>query len=240
MDDPRSPARAATTPTRSSRRLRGEGWKGYWIDAASALRMQPDAVIILDPVNLQVIREALAKGVQELHRRQLHRQPDVDGRAWPVQSRSGGVDHRDDIPGRVGRGCAAHARAGGADGSGASCGRERCWRTQLTRSWKSTAPYPTPCAARRYPESSSATRWPEACCRGSTRISATGRAARSGRRRPRATRSSVAQPRRFPWTAICVRIGAMRCHSQALTIKLTRDVPLPEIEALLAAAPTTG
>src|SRR5262249_1375904 len=46
-------------------RLRADGWKGYWIDAASALRMHDDAVIILDPVNLAVIRTALARGTKD-------------------------------------------------------------------------------------------------------------------------------------------------------------------------------
>src|SRR5258708_20921669 len=45
-------------------RLRASGWKGYWIDAASALRMQDDAVIILDPVNMNVIKDALFRGVR--------------------------------------------------------------------------------------------------------------------------------------------------------------------------------
>ena len=45
-------------------RLRAAGWKGYWIDAAKTLRMKDDAVIILDPVNMQVIRDALTKGVR--------------------------------------------------------------------------------------------------------------------------------------------------------------------------------
>ena len=44
----------------------------------------------------------------------------------------------------------------------------------------------------------------------------------------------------IPVDGICVRIGAMRCHSQALTVKLTRDVPLAEIESLLAARPRMG
>ena len=43
-------------------KLRAAGWKGYWIDAASALRMKDDAVIILDPVNLDVIKDSLVKG----------------------------------------------------------------------------------------------------------------------------------------------------------------------------------
>src|SRR3954466_8114654 len=46
-------------------KLRAAGWKGYWIDAASALRMKADAVIILDPVNRPVIDQALAKGVRD-------------------------------------------------------------------------------------------------------------------------------------------------------------------------------
>ena len=45
--------------------LRAAGWKGYWIDAASALRMRDDAVIILDPVNMHVIQEALSRGVRD-------------------------------------------------------------------------------------------------------------------------------------------------------------------------------
>src|SRR3989337_190704 len=45
-------------------KLRQSGWKGYWIDAASALRMKDDAVIILDPVNMNVIEDAIAKGVK--------------------------------------------------------------------------------------------------------------------------------------------------------------------------------
>src|SRR5258708_27751318 len=45
-------------------RLRASGWKGYWIDAASALRMQGDAIIILDPVNMNVIKDALSRGVR--------------------------------------------------------------------------------------------------------------------------------------------------------------------------------
>jgi len=45
-------------------KLRAAGWKGYWIDAASALRMQDDAVIILDPVNLDIIKDALSRGIK--------------------------------------------------------------------------------------------------------------------------------------------------------------------------------
>ena len=63
-------------------KLRAAGFAGYWIDAATTLRMKDDAVIILDPVNRDVIDAALASGVQRLHRRQLHGQPDAAWR-WP-------------------------------------------------------------------------------------------------------------------------------------------------------------
>ena len=53
-------------------KLRAAGWNGYFIDAAKTLRMQDDAVIILDPVNRPVIDAALAKRHSQLHRRQLH------------------------------------------------------------------------------------------------------------------------------------------------------------------------
>ena len=56
-----SRARAATTPTRCIPKLRAAGWNGYWIDAASALRMQDDAVIILDPVNRDGDRRARSR-----------------------------------------------------------------------------------------------------------------------------------------------------------------------------------
>ena len=59
-------------------KLRAEGWSGYWIDAASSLRMNDNAVIILDPVNLPVIKNALTGGVKD-YRRQLYREPDADG-----------------------------------------------------------------------------------------------------------------------------------------------------------------
>ena len=53
-------------------KLRAAGWNGHWIDAASALRMEDDAVIILDPVNLRCDQGCAGQGRQELDRRQLH------------------------------------------------------------------------------------------------------------------------------------------------------------------------
>ena len=100
--------------------IRASGFAGYWIDAASALRMNDDAVIILDPVNRDVIDAALARRREELHRRQLHGQPDDDGHGGAARTRSRRVDHLHDLPGRIGRRRAEHARAAAADGRGAS------------------------------------------------------------------------------------------------------------------------
>jgi aspartate-semialdehyde dehydrogenase len=73
---------------------------------------------------------------------------------------------------------------------------------------------------------------------GSTPTVATAPASRSGRAAPRPTRFSAAASRAAPSrcrSTRCVRIGAMRCHSQALTIRLKKDVPLADIEAMIAA-----
>ncbi|KAG1436760.1 hypothetical protein G6F57_020527 [Rhizopus arrhizus] len=70
-------------------KLRGAGWNGIWIDAASTLRMADDAIIVLDPVN-----------------RPLH----ADGPGRPVQQRPGGMDDHHDVPGCIRWRCAAHAR----------------------------------------------------------------------------------------------------------------------------------
>ena len=199
--------------------------------------MTDDAVIVLDPVNRDVIDARARPRRQELHRRQLHGQPDADGDGRPLPRRPRRVGERDDLSGRVGRRRASTC---------ASSSRRWASRTRRSRALLADPDVGDPRhrsrrhrhAARRDVSrpSSSATRSPAACCPGSTRTSATARARKSGRRRPRATRSSAASAAPIPIDGLCVRIGAMRCHSQALTVKLTRDVPLAEIESLLAAA----
>ncbi len=59
-------------------KLRASGWQGYWIDAASSLRMKDDAIIILDPVNQGCDHRRPEQRRENLCRRQLHRQPDAD------------------------------------------------------------------------------------------------------------------------------------------------------------------
>ena len=69
-------------------RLRAAGWRGHWIDAASTLRMQDDAVIVLDPVNLPD-PQCHGPWRAQLDRRQLHGELHVDGRGRALQGRSG-------------------------------------------------------------------------------------------------------------------------------------------------------
>ena len=96
-------------------KLRAAGWSGYWIDAASALRMKDDAGIVLDPVNRDVIDAALKSGIR-LHRRQLHGVADDDGDGGVVPARRRRVDDVHDVPVGVRRRRPEHARAPRADG----------------------------------------------------------------------------------------------------------------------------
>src|SRR5260221_441732 len=115
-------------------KLRQAGWRGYWIDAASALRMNEDAVIILDPLNMPLIKDSLVKGVKNY----------IGGKC-AVSLMLKGQAETNKILGRNGKGP-------------------------------------------------------------------------------------------IPVDGVCVRVGAMRCHSQAVTIKLRRALPLDEIEGVLAEA----
>ena len=157
-----SPARAATTRTRSIRSFAPPAGRAIGSTRLRALRMKDDAVIILDPVNLHVIKDALAKRRQELHRRQLHGQPDADGPARPVQGGPGRVDDQHDVSGRQrGRG-PEHARAAQANGRRQ---RQRAASNSPIRRRpfsKSTAAWPRRSAAPPIPPSISACRSPAA------------------------------------------------------------------------------
>jgi hypothetical protein len=100
-------------------RLRAAGWQGHWIDAASTLRMHDDAVIILDPVNLDVIKDALHQGRSQLDRWQLHGFADVDGHWRSVAAGSRRMGQRHDLSGSVRGRSTEHARTAAADGRAA-------------------------------------------------------------------------------------------------------------------------
>ena len=216
-------------------KLRGAGWNGYWIDAASTLRMADDAVIVLDPVNRNVIDAALAQGVRNyiggnctvsLMMMALAGLLQRDLVEWMTcmtyQSASGaGAQNMRELLQQMGE---AHLAAKELLDDPASsildidrevAGILRDDRFPTEHTGVPLAGSLIPWIAEDMGNGVSKEEWKG----GAETNKILGRAA---------------QP--IPIESICVRVGAMRCHSQALTIKLRRDLPLPEIETMLAEA----
>ena len=214
-------------------KLRAAGWKGYWIDAASALRMKDDAVIILDPVNRDVIDAALKAGVKDyiggnctvsLMMMALNGLFRADLIEWitsmTYQAASGaGAPNMRELIAQMG---VAHAAAANLlqDPGSAILDIDRAVTDVLRSDALPTTNFGAALAGSLIP-------WIDKDLgNGQSREEWKGSAETNkilGR---------SAQP--IPVEGICVRIGAMRCHSQAMTIKLRRDVPLAEIEQLIA------
>ena len=216
-------------------KLRGEGWKGYWIDAASPLRMQPDAVIILDPVNLQVIREALKQGVKNyiggnctvslmlMGMHGLFKAGLVEWlTAMTYQAASGaGAQNMRELVAQMG---AVHGAAAQllADPNSSILDIDRLVSDTLRGSQLPKEHFGYPLAGSLLP-------WID-------KDLGNGQSREEWKAQAEGNKILGRASSPIPMDGICVRIGAMRCHSQALTIKLTRALPLPEIEALLAGA----
>lgn len=216
-------------------KLRAAGWQGYWIDAASALRMEKDAVIILDPVNMDVIKSALAQGVRNyiggnctvslmlMAMGGLFKAGLVEWMtAMTYQAASGaGAQNMRELVQQMG---AVHASARRLldDPAAAILDIDRAVADALRGK-------DIPVENFGYPLAGSLLPWIDKDL---------------GNGQSREEWKGMAETNKIlgrgnnpvPVDGICVRIGAMRCHSQALTVKLTRDVPLPEIESILAAA----
>ena len=217
-------------------RLREAGWTGYWIDAASTLRMADDAVIVLDPVNRPVLDEALASGIKSfiggnctvslmlMATAGLFRAGLVEWvTAMTYQSASGsGAQHMRELVTQMGRTYDSVA-ALLADPASAILEIDRVVSDTL-RSQE------FPVERFGYPLAGSLLPWIDKDLgNGQSREEwkATAEANKILGLRPGST---------VPVEGICVRVGAMRCHSQALTIKLRRDVPLDEVESLIASS----
>jgi aspartate-semialdehyde dehydrogenase len=216
-------------------RLRAAGWTGYWIDAASALRMNEDAVIILDPVNRELIEDALARGIRNyvggnctvtlmlmgLHG--LFKHGLVEWlTAMTYQAASGaGAQHMRELLAQMG---VAHRAAADllADPASAILEIDRRVADALRSDALPKEQFGAPLAG-------SLLAWIDKDL-GNGQSREEWKAQAEGNK----ILGRAANP--IPMDGICVRIGAMRCHSQAVTIKLTRDVPLDEIQALLVAA----
>ncbi len=215
-------------------KLRAQGWNGYWIDAASTLRMKDDAIIILDPVNRAVIDRALDKGVKNyiggnctvslmlMALGGLFEAGLVDWMtSMTYQAASGaGAQNMRELLQQMGE---AHRVAENLlkDPASAILDIDREVAGILRDERFPTANFGVPLAGSLIP-------WIDKDLgNGQSREEWKGQAETNkilGR---------AAAP--IPIDGLCVRIGAMRCHSQAFTIKLTADVPLDEINDILAA-----
>lgn len=216
-------------------KLRAAGWDGYWIDAASALRMQPDAVIVLDPVNRDVIDAALAKGVKNyiggnctvslmlMAMAGLFKAGLVEWMtAMTYQAASGaGAANMRELIAQMG---AVHAAAKPLLDNPASAILEldRKVADTLRSGGVPTAQFGHPLAGSLLP-------WID-------KDLGNGQSKEEWKGMAETNKILGLETNPLPIDGVCVRIGAMRCHSQALTVKLTRDVPLAEIEQLLAKA----
>jgi len=218
--------------------LRATGWNGYWIDAASTLRMADDAVIVLDPVNRPVIDAALSAGTRNyiggnctvslmlMALGGLFRHDLVEWvSAMTYQAASGaGAQNMRELLRQMGVLHAAAAHELG-DPNGAILDIDR----QVAHALRS-ADMPVS-NFRGVPLAGSLIPWIDVPVEhGQTKEEWKGGAEANKILGKPPFRS----PGSVPVDGVCVRVGAMRCHSQGLTVKLRRDVPLPEVEAILA------
>ncbi len=214
-------------------KLRAAGWTGHWIDAASSLRMKDDAVIILDPVNLGVIKDALARGgrnwiggnctvslmlmaVGALYQRDLVEWMS----AMTYQAASGaGAQNMRELLTQMGE---VHRVAKGLldDPASAILDIDREVAGILREEKFPTANFGVPLAGSLIP-------WID-----KELENGQSREEWKGQAESNKILGREADP--VPIDGICVRVGAMRCHSQALTLKLRKDVPIDEIEGMIA------
>jgi len=216
-------------------RLRAAGWNGHWIDAASTLRMEKDAVIILDPVNRNVIDQALAAGGKNwiggnctvslmlMALGGLFRENLVEwATSMTYQAASGaGAQNMRELLKQMGE---AHRVAEGflADPTSAILEIDREVAGTLRDERFPTAHFGVPLAGSLIP-------WID-------KDLGNGQSKEEWKGGAETNKILGREFSPTPIDGLCVRIGAMRCHSQALTIKLTRDVPMDELNAIIASA----
>jgi len=215
--------------------LRAAGWTGHWIDAASTLRMKDRSVIVLDPVNREVIDAALERGVTDfiggnctvslmlMAMAGLLREGVVEWiSAMTYQAASGaGAKNMRELVSQMGVVHAA-AAAGLADPASAILEIDRTVTDTLRGRSLPVEHFGHPLAGSLLP-------WIDKDL-GNGQSKEESKAMAEGNKILGRERSPI------PVDGLCVRIGAMRSHSQALTVKLTRDVPLRDIEAMIAGA----
>jgi aspartate-semialdehyde dehydrogenase len=216
-------------------KLRQTGWAGYWIDAASTRRMAEDAIIVLDPVNRDVIDRAIDGGVKDfiggnctvslmlMAMAGLLRAGLVEWvSAMTYQAASGaGAQHMRELIAQMGsiHGAVADRLTDPAV-SILEIDRGVAARQRATE---------LPSAQFGHPLAGSLLPWIDKDL-GNGQSKEEWKAFAEGNKILGRSSSPI------PMDGLCVRIGSMRCHSQALTVKLRRDIPLAEIESLLGSA----
>jgi aspartate-semialdehyde dehydrogenase len=215
-------------------RLRAAGWQGFWIDAASALRMDKNAVIVLDPINLPVMHAARERGIKDfiggnctvslmlMAVAGLLRAGLVEWiTAMTYQSASGaGAQNMREMLEQMG---VLHGSASALLKNPASSilDIDRAVSAAMRSEQFPRSHFDVPLAGSLIP-------WID-------KDLGNGQSREEWKAAAEANKILGLEAHPVPIEGICVRVGAMRCHSQALTIKLTRDLPLTGIEKLLAA-----
>ena len=216
--------------------LRASGWTGYWIDAASSLRMADDAIIILDPLNRDVIDKSINAGIKNfiggnctvslmmMSLNGLIRENLIEWiSAMTYQAASGGgAQHMRELIAQMG---ASHASVATllADPKSNILDIDSALAATMRSDNFPTQNFGVPLAGSLIP-------WID-------KDMGDGNAKEEWKGHAEMNKI-LGLPQdgigTVPVESTCVRIGAMRCHSQALTIRLTKDLPLAQIEALIA------
>lgn len=215
-------------------KLRESGWNGYWIDAASALRMDDSALIVLDPVNLNVIKDGIANGVKNfvggnctvslmlmamggLFKNNLVEW--VSAMTYQAASGAGARNMRELISqmGMIRDDVASEL----ADPASAILEIDRKVAATMRSDAFPTDNFGAPLAGSLLP-------WID--------VELESGQSKEEWKAQVETNKILRTDKVIPVDGVCVRIGAMRCHSQALTVKLAKDVPMDEVESMLAEA----
>jgi len=214
--------------------LRAAGWKGYWIDAASSLRMKDDAIIILDPVNRNVIKDGVAKGIKtyvggnctvSLMLMAIGGLFDKGLIEWispmTYQAASGaGARNMRELIQQMGA-VNGEVKALLDDPASAILEIDKKVAEFIRSERYPTDAWPVPLAGSLIP-------WIDVQLE-------SGQSKEEWKAQVECNKILGRSGNPVPIDGLCVRVGAMRCHSQALTIKMTQDVPLAEIHGIIAA-----
>lgn len=213
--------------------LRKSGWDGYWIDAASSLRMVDESIIVLDPVNKNVIKDGLSKGIKtfvggnctvSLMLMGIGGLFEKDLVEWitpmTYQAASGaGAKNMRELIRQMGA-VNDHVKHLNDDPATAILDIDKSVTDFMRSDGYPTEQWPAPLAASLLP-------WIDVPLE-------SGQSKEEWKAQVETNKILGRSDNPVPIDGLCVRIGAMRCHSQALTIKMKQDVPIDEIKDILA------